>query len=683
MLRKLLLIVLTLCPLLHASVYRGNTPSGAKYLLQTPDDWAPGKGLVIINHGFQFTTDSDDPSLGPAAVREHMLAQGYALAASSYSSTGWALFTTGKDTQELIGAVQQRLMLPAPANLGPLYVSGGSLGGLVSVQQLEMAAAGQLPAIAGALSMCPPLAGSRVWDAAIDFRVAYDVLCDGVFGGEISEGTQEFPWLLRPGLVDDGGADRAYVQLASAGAKCLGMGLNDLLQTNGMKARKAKLLASAKIKEDFLPQLLFYSTFALSDIVYDPKKLGGFQPSDTREVVFGADINAAIRRISADPIARAKLARNYTPTGAIGSAKLLTISTNGDDLVVPEHLRALEGKAPEANWRRALVKETNGSHCGFSDAELIASWDSLRDWTRGAAAPTPASLNSKCAGNSCRFDNAENLASLDTRIAKRGKQVFPNLNSEVNGDWYSVGRAGEGIKLEMLSNGEVLMSVFSYPKTGESAEQLWLVGTGKVEQNGVRFDKLYRTRGPRFGAAFNSSDMQLEVWGSAEFALSTCGEGALTLSGPAGYGSSTRKMLQLTRQSVPCYSRQAQQLYTGLSGSWFDPARSGEGVSVTIQNDGSAAILFHTYTPTGEQAWFAVQAPYSAGSIAGRLLQPVGTRFGTDFNSGNITVRDFGSVNLRFLSCDSLQFSYQTPWGGRSQTLQRIDVGQGAMDCQL
>ena len=63
--------------------------------------------------------------------------------------------------------------------------------------------------------------------------------------------------------------------------------------------------------------------------------------------------------------------------------------------------------------------------------------------------------------------------------------------------------------------------------------------------------------------------MRVERWGSLSLVLTECGRGKLAFTGPEGFGSEVRDVEQISRQQVPCNSRQAQQNDTGLSGSWF------------------------------------------------------------------------------------------------------------------
>ncbi len=696
----------------EAAEFRGITPAGAHYLLKTPPNWRAGDGLVVINHGFQFESESGDPSLGNVALREQMLAQGYAIAASSYSATGWATFRVGVDLRELLAAVKDKLSLNSlnGTDLGPVYFNGGSLGGLVSVQQAELVAAGQVPGLSdvtGVLSMCPPLAGSVVWDHAMDFRLAYDSICTGINGGEMPAGNAATPWLLKPGMVTNGGSTVTYAEVVGSAAACVGFEVPPFLQSNGMQSRRARLLAATKTPDAFLAELLFYSTFAVSDLVFDAKKLGGIslagtntplQPFDTQGLDFGdAALNSSIRRLKADPVARFELARQYTPSGRIGATKLLTVSTSGDGLVVPEHLRFLEGKVPENQWRRALIQESTPSHCGFSDGELIASWNQLRGWSQrqsATSAPLPApsvsSLNAACAlvpaSGSCRFASAENLNPLSSKIKTRVALVNqPAVDGGVNGDWYTPSRSGEGLKVEALPGGRALVNFFTYPKSGEVAEQLWLTGTGTITENGIAIDDLYRTKGARFGASFNPNDVRVERWGKLSLVLTECGRGKLAFTGPEGFGSDVRDVEQISRQQIPCNTRQAQRNDTGLSGSWFDANRAGEGVTLTVQNDLSVALAFFAYSPTGEQAWFAMQSQLSSvgptRKAAGALLRPVGTRFGSAFQSNQIRVENFGAVELEFLNCNQLKMRAVTPWGTQDYNFTRLTAPLGTEFC--
>jgi hypothetical protein len=70
--------------------YTGMFSDGATYLIQAPSNW--NGTLLLFSHGYIIpgqpnpAVDTSDPVSG-----KYLLAHGYALAGSSYASTGWAV----------------------------------------------------------------------------------------------------------------------------------------------------------------------------------------------------------------------------------------------------------------------------------------------------------------------------------------------------------------------------------------------------------------------------------------------------------------------------------------------------------------------------------------------------------------------------------------------------------------
>ena len=101
-------------------------PSGAHIRFAVPDGWRAGGTLLLYQHGFDMDADTD-PDLGP--LRDLQLAQGYAIAASGYSQSGWALFNAVQDNRDLVAYVSQHFGAP-----GELVTMGGSMGGLMALK---------------------------------------------------------------------------------------------------------------------------------------------------------------------------------------------------------------------------------------------------------------------------------------------------------------------------------------------------------------------------------------------------------------------------------------------------------------------------------------------------------------------------------------------------------------------
>jgi hypothetical protein len=675
-----------------AANFAGQTSSGAYYQIETPANWLPGNGLVLINHGYTLDRPSANPSLGETALRNRMLQQGYAIAASSYSDSGWAVFRIGQDYRELMQEFRRLLGEP-----GPILAAGGSLGGLVSIQLAELGARGEFDAVNGVLALCPAVAGAKTMDQAFDVRVSYDVLCEGTTGGSLPS-SSVIPYLLKPEDVSNGADELATVEVAAAGARCLGMGVNDLLQTSGMRERRARFLAINGGTEDAIPSLLYYASFGISDLVWDPLKLAGVPGFSNSDVSYGdTQVDARVRRVSAGPIARYQFEKNYTPSGRIGNAKLLAITTSADPITPVQHLSILDERFPANNTRRALVKEVRASHCGFSDAELVGAWNALSDWTRGRTALNTGALvselSSACeaariggpqglpgASGECRFATADNLP--PSNVFKARPKDGPIIDSAIDGDWFNPSRSGEGIKMESLGDGRTLVTVFTYPRTGDDAEQLWLTGVGVVSENGFSAD-LIETRGARFGDAFQASAVQRLPWGRLDIALSDCGRAQMQLTGPVGYGQQTHDLVQLTRSRVPCFSRIAQPAFTALSGNWYDPARSGEGLALTVQPDRVAYAIWFTYTPDAKQAWIAQGGQLVNNRIEGEAIRPTGARFGSAFNASDVRRDSFGRFSIEVISCSEIRLNYLSPWGSGTRVLRRLTTPEASAGCAL
>ena len=65
----------------------GTLPDGARWAAQVPSQW--NGTLLLWSRG--YSPKAGDPELAPPPVRDALLAQGYAIAASNYGADGWAL----------------------------------------------------------------------------------------------------------------------------------------------------------------------------------------------------------------------------------------------------------------------------------------------------------------------------------------------------------------------------------------------------------------------------------------------------------------------------------------------------------------------------------------------------------------------------------------------------------------
>jgi hypothetical protein len=401
----------------------GQTASGAFYHVQVPAGWSPSDGLVIWNHGFTLDPPQAMPDLGPLAAVQ--LAEGYAVAASSYSLAGWALFQTGDDLSQMVAAFETAFGVP-----DEVLVYGASLGGIVTARAIED---GGLGNVTGAYTMCGAVAGSRLWDGGLDLRLLYDFVCDGVFGAAIPGGAG--------GLPCD--SDFSQLALALAVNACTGI-LTPGGSSGAQQARLGTLLAVTGLPAEFVLTDMGFATFALRDLVCDPAKLDGGLAMDNAGVVYGdAAVDAGIERVTSDPAARFHLLDNFTPAGAVGAVKSVAVHTDKDGLVIVENQNEYASVVAAASLTVAIVVEDTPTHCDFSEAEALAGWEALRDWLGGAPQPTATSIGDACetlvgqgtAAGPCRFDPGFEVPDLDQRIRPRGPVFFDGFESGDTSAW--------------------------------------------------------------------------------------------------------------------------------------------------------------------------------------------------------------------------------------------------------
>ncbi|MEM1206511.1 MAG: hypothetical protein AAGN66_24975, partial [Acidobacteriota bacterium] len=216
------------------------------------------------------------------------------------------------------------------------------------------------------------------------------------------------------------------VALATAVNICMGADLP--ARTPEQQARLDRFLALTAIPQNFVTTDMFIATFGLFDLTFDPGKLAGAVGSENAEVDYGeADANTKVTRVSADPAARERLLDNQVPSGKVGDVKIVSIHTDKDGLIIVENQTDYAAKVPAQNLSIGVIVEDTPTHCGFTDAETIAAWESLRGWVAGLPKPGAGDMQAACeqivggglAAGPCRYDPNYVLGSYEARVRPR------------------------------------------------------------------------------------------------------------------------------------------------------------------------------------------------------------------------------------------------------------------------
>lgn len=98
--------------------------------------------------------------------------------------------------------------------------------------------------------------------------------------------------------------------------------------------------------------------------------------------------------------------------------------------------------------------------------------------------------------------------------------------------------------------------------------------------------------------------------------------------------------------------------------SWFDPAHSGEGMLIDIypQADGARSMFaaWYTFDQAGKPYWIIGQGAFQAGakSITLQAAYQTGGGFAGSFDTADLTLHDWGTLQINFPSCDTMRFTF-------------------------
>ena len=396
---------------------------GAKYTIKLPQRW--NGTLLLYSHGYRFaesgppdfspvdtnaqvdSTDSD--GTGGDALAQQLLANGYALAGSSYKTNGWAV-----SDGVAAGEALHSLFVSLVGTPQRTYVWGDSLGGLIT----ELISEQNPQWVDGAAPMCGAVAGPNLnFDAALDVAFATKALIDPALKltGYTSSADADANWAHAAKLVEAAAADTAH---GGTGKVLFIAALVDA-PTKTKTFDGADVVSQVKANVVSLLTALAFGTAGRYEV---EQRLGGDPSGNVKAdydsristseasliTTVGGNVTAdkkaldAEPRVVADQAARAKFITLGDPTGNL-TAPTLTMHTEQDPLVLVSNERILadrvqaQGKsgrlvqlyvAPPASYPETPGAPYGAGHCNFSDQQRESLISTLDGWVREAVYPS-------------------------------------------------------------------------------------------------------------------------------------------------------------------------------------------------------------------------------------------------------------------------------------------------------
>ncbi|HEX2680304.1 MAG TPA: prolyl oligopeptidase family serine peptidase, partial [Candidatus Dormibacteraeota bacterium] len=378
-------------PQAHPARSLTGTIGAAAYQVDVPADW--NGTLFLWSHGYVAPGGSNPAQDAPTGqARAWLLQRHYALAGSSYSSTGWALEDAFKDQVALLDFFNSHVGKPKR-----VIAWGASLGGIITAGLVQL----HPERFAAAMPLCGVLAGGiATWNSELDAAYAFKTL-----------------------LAPQSSLQLAHVTDGAANMNLALSTLNAAAATSQGQARLALVAALIDLPGWFDPtrpepapsdyvmraqqQILWESrtdfAFAFRYRTELEQRAGG-NPSwnvgvdyssllaasaDRDEVVAlyqqaGLDLNADLAalangaRIKPDRAAASYLERYVSFNGQL-TIPVLSMHTTGDGLVVPPNEGAYAGVVATAG-KQDLLRQVfvhRAGHCAFSPAETITALQQL------------------------------------------------------------------------------------------------------------------------------------------------------------------------------------------------------------------------------------------------------------------------------------------------------------------
>jgi pimeloyl-ACP methyl ester carboxylesterase len=389
--------------------YTGKFKDGATYLIQVPASW--NGTLFLYSHGYVVPgTNNPATDVGDPLTGQWMLSHGYALAGSSYATTGWAIQQALPDQIRTLNVFDRLAGTPKQT-----IAWGHSLGGMITAGLIQ-----QYPTrFNAALPMCGVVSGGvATWNTALDAEFAFQQLIDpSVSVVNITNPGQNFLAAENAGAAaQKTAAGRARLALSAAFGDTPGW-------FTPLSPQPAPTDYTAQEANQYLwgSQVTFPFAFALraelearaggnpswnTGVNYAKDLLKSADLNEVRALYHAAGLSlskdlatlAAAPRISANPASTAYLTKYITYTGDL-RIPVLTMHTVGDGLVVPENEQAYSAAVAKAGDSELLrqVFVSRAGHCAFTPAETITAAQVLLnrlssgDW----AGLTPAQMNAQ------------------------------------------------------------------------------------------------------------------------------------------------------------------------------------------------------------------------------------------------------------------------------------------------
>ncbi|MFZ3342851.1 MAG: prolyl oligopeptidase family serine peptidase [Terriglobales bacterium] len=367
----------------------GTLPDGATYVMDVPAPW--NGVLLLYSHGYNAGPQNPAYDVGDGSTGAYLLAAGYALAGSSYATTGWAVHEALPDQIATLDVFQTIFGTPKRT-----IAWGHSMGGIITAGLVQ-----QYPdRFAAGLPMCGVTGGAvGFFNEMLDSAFTFNTLVAGrsLQVVNISDPLDDYNnaegWL---GYAEGTAQGQARIALTAAMADVPGWWDPGSPEPASTDYTTQQVNQFYWLAYDLFPFAFYYRAELEGRAGGNPSwNLGVNYTKQLQRAATNAEVQAlytaAGLSLGADLATLTRAARFVQNQGAENyliqnivfngqlSVPVLALHTTGDGLVPVEDEQAYLATAREGGTQ-ALVRDLfvhRAGHCTFTPAETVAAFQAL------------------------------------------------------------------------------------------------------------------------------------------------------------------------------------------------------------------------------------------------------------------------------------------------------------------
>lgn len=176
------------------------------------------------------------------------------------------------------------------------------------------------------------------------------------------------------------------------------------------------------------------------------------------------------------------------------------------------------------------------------------------------------------------------------------------------------------------------------------------VGVTLAPQNGFNGNVSYAASGLPSGvvASFVNDSATHATMTLASNSSATPGNATVTITATSGSLVHTTSVALSVLASAPTFS-----ITGGITGSWYDPALSGQGFNIEVLPGNTLIAIWYVFDGAGNNLWLSGIGPYGGDSTTLSMSQTTGGAFPPAFDPAKIVRSPWGTLTLQFSDCNT------------------------------